>query len=98
MKPLIPVLYLSIAVEQQWRCVGPPVVENEQPRGCLMQIQFQQRVNSLYRADLIKLPRLFVYPELHANTMQMQKKLTPDADSKALVWQKAAGEPEARWD
>lgn len=83
--------------QQQRRCVGPPVVENEQPRGCLMQIQFPQRVNSLYRGDLIKLPRLFVDPELHANTMQMQKK-KPDADLKALSWQKAPGEPEARWD
>lgn len=62
-----------------------------------MQIQFPQRVNSLYRGDLIKLPRLFVDPELHANTMQMQKK-KPDADLKALSWQKAPGEPEARWD
>lgn len=59
--------------ERQRRCVSPPVVKNEQPRGGSMQIQFQQRVNSLYWAALIKLPRLFVYSELHANTMQIQK-------------------------
>lgn len=69
--------------ERQQRCVSPPVVENEQPRGRSMQIQFQRRVNSLYWGALIKLPRLFVYSELHANTMQMQKNQTPDAGFKA---------------
>lgn len=44
-----------------------------------MQIQFQQRANSLYSGDLIKLPCLFVYFKRHANTVQMQGKLTPGA-------------------
>lgn len=40
-----------------------------------MQIQFQQRANSLYSGDLITC--LFVSFKRHANTMQMLEKLTP---------------------
>lgn len=33
-------------MERHLMCVSLPVAQNEQPRGCLVQIKFQQGVNS----------------------------------------------------
>ncbi len=59
-------------------CVSLPVTQNEQPRGFLVQIEFQRRVNSLFKKkqkknNLIKFPCTVMYLKLHANTMQMQQ-------------------------
>lgn len=61
---------------------------------CSMQIPFQQRANSLYSGNLIKLPCLFVYFKWHANTVQMQEKLTTGADLKACGAAVAPGAPD----
>ena len=62
-------------MEEHLMCVSLPVTQNEQPRGCLVQIKFQQGVNSHEKkgSHLIKLPCMVMYLKLHANTMQMQK-------------------------
>lgn len=92
---LLPVLYVKHYRVYWSACRG----KMNSPRvaggiGCSMQIEFQQRANSLYSSDLIKLPCLFAYFKWHANTMQMQEKLTAGADLKVCggggrrVWQR----------